>query len=47
VLNVGAVIAYDMPEYGSLLKVKALQTVIVRNTPSAFGVAITWAKKFL
>jgi hypothetical protein len=47
VLNIGALVAYDMPEYASLLKVKVLNTVLVRNTPSAFGVAVTWVRKLL
>jgi hypothetical protein len=46
VLNLGGVLAYDMPEDNAYLKVKGLTTVIMRNTVESWGVAFGWAKKF-
>lgn len=47
ILSLGAVLAYDLPEYGMSLKIKTLSTVIERNTVrSPFGVAMGWIKKF-
>jgi hypothetical protein len=46
VLNLGGVLAYDMPEDNTYLKVKGLTTVIMRNTVESWGVAFGWAKKF-
>jgi hypothetical protein len=45
VLTLGGVLAYDMPEYGASIKVKALTTVITRNAVKSPGVAFTWVKK--
>ena len=46
ILDLGGVIAYDMPEYGASLKVKALTTAITQNTVGAWGVSMGWIKKF-
>lgn len=45
VLTLGGVLAYDMPEYGASMKVKALTTVVTRNAVRSPGVAFTWVKK--
>jgi hypothetical protein len=44
-LNLGAVAAYDIPEYGAFLKVKVLSSVIYHNIVKSYGVAFTLAKK--
>ena len=46
VLYVGGVVAYDLPEYASSIKIKALHTVIVENNVNSWGVAAAWIKKF-
>ena len=46
ILDLGGVIAYDMPEYGASLKVKALTTAITHNTVGSWGVSMGWIKKF-
>ncbi|MEZ5873594.1 MAG: transporter, partial [Hyphomicrobiales bacterium] len=46
VLQVGPVLAIDIPEHGSFVKLKATTTVFVRNTVEAWGVAGTWVKRF-
>jgi hypothetical protein len=46
VLQLGGVLAYDMPENNTYLKIKALTTVITINTVRSWGVAFGWAKKF-
>ena len=45
-LQLGGVVAYDMPEYGSSVKVKALRSVEAENTVHSWGVAATWIKGF-
>jgi hypothetical protein len=45
VLELGPVLAYDMPEYAASVKVKALQTLITVNTVKSWGVALTAVKK--
>jgi hypothetical protein len=45
-LGLGGVLAYDMPEYGSTMKIKALTTVITHNGARATAATIGWAKKF-
>ena len=44
-LNLGAVAAYDIPEYGAFLKVKVLASAINNNIVKSYGVAFTFAKK--
>jgi hypothetical protein len=44
-LYAGGIVAYDMPEYGASLKVKALTTAIVHNSGSARAIVIGFAKK--
>ena len=46
IFEYGAVLAYDLPEYGAVWKVKALKTALSENTVGAYGVAFTWAQKF-
>jgi hypothetical protein len=46
VLSLGAVLAYDMPQYGASVKIKALQTVIEHNAVRSPGAAVSWIKKF-
>lgn len=46
VLDIGGVVAYDIPEYTSSIKIKALHTVIVENNVKSWGVAAAWIKKF-
>jgi hypothetical protein len=44
-LNIGAVIAYDLPAYGMLAKVKALTSAHTANISSSPGIALTLIKK--
>lgn len=46
VLTLGGVLAYDMPEDNTYLKIKGLTTIITHNTVHSPGVAFSWAKKF-
>jgi hypothetical protein len=46
ILELGPVVAYDLPEYGASVKVKAIQSVFHANTVKAWGVAVGWIKKF-
>ena len=46
VLDLGGVVAYDLPEYASSIKIKALRTVISENNVNAWGVAAALIKKF-
>lgn len=45
-LSLGPVLAYDFPEHGAFLKVKALASVRVRNSVDSIGVSIGFAKRF-
>jgi len=46
VLNLGGVLAYDMPEYGASLKIKALTFVLSRNNVAdSSGVVVGWFQK--
>jgi hypothetical protein len=45
VLNIGAVLGYDMPEHGMVAKVKVLTSGFAENAVRPFGVALTFAKK--
>ena len=45
VLNIGAVVVYDMPELAMSVKVKALTTVISANTATSPGVVVAFFKK--
>ncbi len=44
-LQLGPVLAYDLPEYGASVKIKALRTVHNENTVNAWGVVVGWIKK--
>jgi hypothetical protein len=46
VLELGGVVAYDMPEYGASAKVKVLATAITANTVKSYGVVFGFIKKF-
>ena len=41
----GGVLAYDMPEFGALIKIKTLQTVFVENSAHTRGIVLTFVKK--
>jgi len=45
-LDLGGVVAYDLPEHAASVKVKALWSVINVNTVKSWGVAAGWIKKF-
>lgn len=45
VMELGAVIACDIPELGQFLKVKALTTVIAANTVRSYGANLVWVQK--
>lgn len=45
-LQVGGVLNYDIPEQASAIKLKALNTLMARNTVEAWNVVAGWAKKF-
>ena len=45
-LQMGTVLAYDMPESASSVKIKALTSVYAVNTVSAWTVTATWVRKF-
>ena len=44
-LNLGGVLAYDMPEFGAAIKIKWLQTVFVENSAHSRGFVLTFVKK--
>jgi hypothetical protein len=46
VLNIGPVLAYDMPEHAMSVKIKALTSVITANTVTTPGVVVSMFKKF-
>ena len=45
-LQIGGIIAYDMPEYASSVKLKALAAPFAENTVTSWGVVMGWIKKF-
>jgi hypothetical protein len=45
-LQLGGVLNYDMPEYASTLKLKALTSVTAENTVRSWGVIFGWIRKF-
>lgn len=45
-LDLGGVAAYDLPEYGAAVKIKALRSVLNDNTVKSWGVALSWIEKF-
>ena len=45
ILNLGGVLAYDMPEFGALIKIKTLQSVFVENSAHTRGIVLTFVKK--
>jgi hypothetical protein len=44
-LQLGIVVAYDLPEYQSSIKVKALRSIITHNAVGSFGVVMGWVTK--
>jgi hypothetical protein len=46
ILQLGGVVNYDMPEYATSLRVKALTSVAVENSVESWGVVFGWLKKF-
>jgi hypothetical protein len=44
-LNAGGVINYDMPEFGAVIRVKALQTVIAQNAVASKTLVVGFVKK--
>jgi hypothetical protein len=46
VLNLGGVVAYDLPEHSASIKIKTLSTVSAENAPHSHGVVAGWFKKF-
>jgi hypothetical protein len=46
VFELGPVLAYDLPEYGASVKIKALKSLYSINAVNAWGVAVGWIKKF-
>jgi hypothetical protein len=46
ILQLGGLVAYDMPECDSSVKIKALSSVFADNRPSLWEVALGWIKKF-
>jgi hypothetical protein len=44
-LDLGGVLAYDMPEYGASVKIKGLATVINENTVGSYGISVGFIKK--
>jgi hypothetical protein len=46
VFELGPVLAYDLPEHGASVKIKALKSLYSINAVNAWGVAVGWIKKF-
>jgi hypothetical protein len=44
-LMLGGVVNYDMPEIGAIVKLKALQSVIVKNTVNNYAGVISVVRK--
>jgi len=45
-MEIGGIVAYDMPENSASMKVKVLTTVIAANTVKSYGAVIGFIKKF-
>jgi hypothetical protein len=45
-LQLGGVAAYDLPEHGASLKLKATTTLLAENTVRSWAVVFGWLKKF-
>ena len=45
-LSLGPILAYDLPEYGTSFKIKALTSVMARNAVDSFGIAVSWVIRF-
>jgi hypothetical protein len=46
VLKLGGVVNYDLPEYASTLKFKAVAPVVAANTVQAWAAVVGWIRKF-
>jgi hypothetical protein len=46
ILEIGGVVGYDMPEYASSVKFKAIYTPFAENTVTSWGAVMGWIKKF-
>ena len=46
ILQLGGVVNYDMPEYSTSLRAKALRTLAAENTVESWGVVFGWLKAF-
>jgi hypothetical protein len=44
--QIAPIVNYDMPEYNSSLRIKALTTVVTENTVRSWAVVFGWVKKF-
>jgi hypothetical protein len=44
-LDLGGVVAYDMPEIAASMKLKVVSTVITQNSPAGYGIAFSVIKK--
>jgi len=45
-MEIGGIVAYDMPENSASMKVKVLTTVIAANTVKSYGAVVGFIKKF-
>jgi hypothetical protein len=45
-MNLGGVLNYDMPEYGAVIRIKALTTVVARNAVVSNTLVVGFFKKF-
>ena len=44
-LQIGGVVAYDMPEHASSVKLKAIASPFAENTVTSWSVVLGWIKK--
>ena len=45
ITQLGGVVAYDMPEHGASLNVKAMKSVVVENAVESWGISVALVKK--
>jgi hypothetical protein len=45
ILHLGGIVAFDMPEHASSVKLKALSSVFAENTPTFWSFVFSWVKK--
>jgi hypothetical protein len=46
ILHLGGIVAFDMPQHNSSMKLKALRSVFAENTPTFWSVVFGWYRKF-